>query len=186
LPEEVDEVILVVGYLAGKIKGYFGDSYAGRKIFYVEQRQLNGTGGAVHLAKDLLGDEFLVMMGDDLYMSKDIKKLMQHDVAILALEGSNPAAFASIRTDAEGNAVDIIEKPETQELSLTNTGAYKLKKDFFNYELVDGGKGEFWLPQTILKMRDKYDVVVEKATDWFPIGDPEALSKAQKIISKFI
>ncbi len=37
LPEEIDEVIIVVGYLGSVIQKHFGGFYKGKKILYVEQ-----------------------------------------------------------------------------------------------------------------------------------------------------
>src|SRR3990167_2487489 len=58
LPAEIDEVVIVVGYFRGKIKDYFGNSYGGRKIKYIEQGELLGTGFALFLAKPFLKDRF--------------------------------------------------------------------------------------------------------------------------------
>src|SRR5215212_8859235 len=67
LPEEVAEVIIIVGYLGSVIQRRFGGEYKGKKLFYVEQEELNGTAGALWHAKDILKDRFIVMMGDDIY-----------------------------------------------------------------------------------------------------------------------
>ena len=37
LPKEINEVILVVGYLSDQIKEYFGDEFMGRKVDYIYQ-----------------------------------------------------------------------------------------------------------------------------------------------------
>ena len=186
LPEGIDEVIFVIGYLGEKIKEYFGDAYAGKKISYVVQEKLNGTGGAVHLVKDLIKDDFLVMMGDDLYVKKDVARLMAHKFALLGLEVGNPKQFGIIMLDNKGDLVDVIEKPDISGPAFANIGCYKLNRNFFDYPLVSIGSGEYGLPQTLVQMRDRYDVAVEKATDWFAIGNPDNLKRAQEIIEKFI
>src|SRR5688572_19932255 len=61
LPPEVDEVVLVVNYLKDKIVGHFGDSWQGRKISYVEQTELRGTGDALSRCRAILSGKFLVM-----------------------------------------------------------------------------------------------------------------------------
>lgn len=185
LPEEVDEVILVVGYLRDQIQRYFGNEYAGKKISYVVQEKLEGSGAALHLAKDILRNDFLVMMGDDLYMKKDIERVMQHKLAVLGLEVEEPKRFGVIYFDEKNNLSDIVENPDIPAPALANIALYKLNKDFFNYPLVRIPNGEYGLPQTMIKMMDKHKIVVEKATGWFPIGNPEDLEKAQKIIEKF-
>lgn len=77
LPQEVSEVILVIGYLGDQIRSFFGEEYDGRKIRYVEQPEFNGTGGAVDLVKNMVNGKFLVVMGDDLYLKRDLEKLLQ-------------------------------------------------------------------------------------------------------------
>ncbi len=62
----VNDVILCVGYLADKIRDFFGDGQSlGIKIRYcVESERLLGTGGAVKQAQPMLADHFLVLNGD--------------------------------------------------------------------------------------------------------------------------
>jgi len=186
LPTEIDEVIFVVGYLGNQIKEYFGDFYAGKKISYVVQEKLNGSGGAVHLIKDLVRDNFLVMNGDDLYLKKDIENISKHELALLGLEITESNKFGVIEINQAGNLKKIIERGEVIETALANVGLYKLNKKFFDYPLVDIGNGEFGLPQTLAVMAKDFPVKVEKASDWFPIGDPQQLEKAQEEIEKFI
>jgi len=186
LPREIDEVVLVVGYLKERIMAHFGNSYDGRRIAYVEQKELDGTGGAINLARDILRGRFLVMMGDDLYAKKDIESVMKHDLAVLGLEVMDPERFGIIKTDDEGAVVDIVEKPKIPGPALANIGLYILNEDFFNYPLVGLGNGEYGLPQTMVQMKDKYMIYTEKASAWLPIGNPEDYKKAQEIIDKFI
>jgi NDP-sugar pyrophosphorylase family protein len=53
LPDEVDEYIIVIGYLGFQISSYVGSQYKGRRIHYVEQRCL-GTAGGLFSARSLL------------------------------------------------------------------------------------------------------------------------------------
>ena len=75
LPGTVTDIVLVVGYQGEQIRNFFGDTWQGRNIRYAEQKELNGTAGALWSAKDLLSGKFLVLMGDDLYDSSDIEKM---------------------------------------------------------------------------------------------------------------
>lgn len=186
LPAEIDEVIIIVNYLADQIKNYFGDEWEGRKIKYVFQKELNGTGGAVHACKDHLNDKFIVINGDDLFYKNDLEKLCREELAAMAYEVDDPSKFGVFKMDEEGNLLDIIEKPQTNENKLANIGAYALNKKFFDYDLVQITEKEFGLPQTLAKMTDKYKVKVIPTAHWFPVGNPEDLEKAQTEIKKFI
>jgi len=69
LPDEVKEVIVVIGYLGEQIRAYLGDSFRGRQIHYVVQEKLEGTAKALIEARHLLHGRFLVLMADDIYAS---------------------------------------------------------------------------------------------------------------------
>lgn len=186
LPSEIDEVIFVVGYLGNLIQQFFGNTYAGKKISYVVQEELNGTGGALELAKDFLAEDFLVMMGDDLYMRSDIERCLKNDLAVLGLEVDSPNKFGIIALNSQGNLQEIVEKPEIPGPALANIALYKLNKKFFDYPMTSIGNGEYGLPQALALMAKDYPVKVEKATGWMPIGSPEDLEKAGKVIHKFV
>ncbi|PIW92895.1 MAG: hypothetical protein COZ28_03735 [Candidatus Moranbacteria bacterium CG_4_10_14_3_um_filter_44_15] len=186
LPREISEVIIIVNYLADRIQNYFGDSFGGRKIKYVFQKELNGTGGALHACRDYLQDRFIVVNGDDLFYKKDLEKLCGENLAILACEVDDPRKYGVFKMDKEGNLIDIIERPQTKDLRLINTGAYALNKNFFDYDLVPITETEYGLPQTVAKMTDKYKVKIIPAEHWFSVGSPDDLEKAQTEIEKFL
>jgi NDP-sugar pyrophosphorylase family protein len=91
-----------------------------------------------------------------------------------------------IKVNRNGNMLDIVEKPKRWKEKLANAGMYVMTKKIFDYDLVPIGTGEFGLPQTLAKMSDKHKIKVEKATMWHPVGTPEDLLEAEKIIHKFV
>ena len=185
LPKEIDEIVFVIGYYGEHIMNHFKRYFNGRKITYVFQTNLNGTGGALFLAKSILKDKFLVMMGDDLYHKTDLKKLLKHDLAVLGREVEDSTKFGIIKTNSKGHMIEIVEKPKRSKDKLANTGVYILNKKIFDYDLVPIGGGEFGLPQTMAKMAKDHPIKVETATIWHAIGSPEDLAEAERIIHKF-
>ncbi len=186
LPKEIDEIIFVIGYQGDQIKKQFGEKYKGRKISYVEQKKLNGTGGAIHKAKKLLKGRFLVIYGDDLYHKEDIEEIMKYDLAILAKEIDDVTKFGILKIDKNGHLIDIVEKPKKSKSKLANIGLFVLNKDFFKYKLVSVGGGEFGLPQTLATMSREHKIKIIKAKHWHPIGHPEDIKSAEKNLCKFI
>lgn len=185
LPEEIDEVIFVINYLGKHIKKHFGEEWKGRKIKYVFQEELNGTGGALHTCKSLMREKFLVVMGDDLYYKKDLEKMLGEDLAILAQEVDDPSRFGVLKTDGNGKLIEIVEKPKMEGAGLVSTNAFVLTKKFFDYDLVSVSDSEYGLPQTLAVMAKDYPVKVMKTTRWMAVGRPEDLEKAQTEIEKF-
>lgn len=186
LPKCVKEVIFIVGYRNEDILSYFKRYFDGRRIIYVFQTNLNGTGGALHLARSVLRDKFLVVMGDDLYHKKDLAEMIKYDVAVMGYEVDDPSRFGVIRTNGNGTMADVIEKPKRSKSKLANVGVYVLNKKFFDYELAPIGGGEFGLPQTMAKMAKDHEIKVHRARAWQPIGSPEDLKKAEKVLNLFL
>lgn len=187
LPREIDEIIFVTNHLGEQIKDYFRDSYAGKKITYVFQEQINGTGAAVHECKDIVRDEFLVMYGDDLYAKDDIKKMLRHKFAVSAFRVEDPAPFGILICDEGGNLIDIVEKPHDNQSNLVFTGLAKLSKQYFDYPLVPVYNGtEFGLPQTMATMRKEFPIAIEIARIWKPLGKIEDIAEAEQSLQDFI
>ncbi len=183
LPEEVDEIILVVNYLKEQIINHFGDEFGGRRIKYVEQSKPLGTGHALHACKDLLGDRFLVLMGDDIYNAEDIKRCLQHKNCMLASEIRGSFSGGRIQLNSEGTLKNIKEGKHKRDISLVNAGFYIITKPFFDYKLFYApDKNEYYLPQTLVKMAKDYPVDIEKATEWIQISDLAGLKRAEKIL----
>ncbi len=185
LPPGIDEVILVVGYLKEKIMAHFGPAWRGRKISYVEQRELRGTGDALSLCRPYLAERFLVMNGDDLYAARDIAALAGYRLAILAKACDVPSRYGAFRTDAAGRLIDIIEGGQAPAGGLVNAGLYALDRRFFDYPLapIRDGK-EFGLPQTLVGMAKDHQIDVVPASFWLPIGYPADLDKATEYLEQ--
>lgn len=182
LPKEIDEVIFIIGYLGDQIRSYFGNEWQGRKISYVEQKELNGTAGAIHLAKDMVRGKFLVTMGDDLYHPSDLEKLSRHPIALLGYHTTNAASFGIVTVDAKNRLLGVVERPHGFTEGLVNTGAYVLNADFFKYGPVKITETEYGLPQTLVVMSRDIPVTVEVTTRWQPVGNPDDIAFAEQFL----
>jgi UDP-N-acetylglucosamine diphosphorylase / glucose-1-phosphate thymidylyltransferase / UDP-N-acetylgalactosamine diphosphorylase / glucosamine-1-phosphate N-acetyltransferase / galactosamine-1-phosphate N-acetyltransferase len=189
LPEEIDKVIIVINHLGDQIKKHFGNEWKGRKIEYVVQEELNGTGGAVYACKDHVSGKFMVVMGDDLYHRRDLlRNMLEYDLAILAYEIEDSTRFGILVTDENGNLTEIIEAPHAPGRALTSTNAFVLNEKFFDYDLVPAKTGsvEFGLPQTLASMAKDYPVKILTTDRWITLGFPKDIQKAEEALDKFI
>lgn len=185
LPTEIDEVVIVVGYLKERIREACGKRYGRLPIRYVTQQELCGTGDALWQAKRFLGEHFMVMMGDDLYGTEDMKRCLRHPLALLAEETRMPTRGAKVVTDAIGHLIEIKEGVDIAPGELRNAGLYILTSRIFEYPLVPIANGEFGLPQTIVKAADALSVSVVYATSWIPITTGEDVARAEAVFKKF-
>ncbi len=183
LPDEVDEVIIVIGYLGDVIRQYFGNEYNGKKMSYVVQEELNGTAGALWAAKELLRDRFILMMGDDLYGRSDIKNMLAQDFAIGGYPVHRRETGGEITKDANGNFDSILEERHFVEDGYVNTNLLMLRKELFDQELVRiPGKTEFGLPHTILPLSKKIGIPLVEVKKWFQITEPGDLTRAEEFV----
>jgi bifunctional UDP-N-acetylglucosamine pyrophosphorylase/glucosamine-1-phosphate N-acetyltransferase len=183
LPEEIDEVVLVIGYLGEQIKKHFGNNFAGKKIIYIEQKKLNGTGGALFLAKSLLKDKFLVMNGDDVYSKEDANRMIENGWSILAKKADGKVRGAKIVVSGSQTIKEIIENVELKTGDWNNAGMYVLGREIFNYPLVKIQNGEFGLPQTIALAAKDIPVRIMPAKRWLQVTCPEDIPKVEKLLA---
>ena len=178
LPDEIKEIVIVIGYLGDQIKDYFGDSHNGRKITYVEQGELDGTGGALMCAKDVLNERFLVLNGDDVYPTKDIEKMLKYPWAIGVKHFRTEMCGGLVVVDEHGMLKDIVEGKHADG-GFVNMGIYVLQKSFFDYPLTPKAEGsdEYGLPQQLmLAAKDvQVHVYTVESTGWRQYSCPEDL-----------
>lgn len=189
LPECVDEVIFVVGYLKKVIQNYFGENFVvgnkKYKISYIEQKTLDGTMGSLALCKDVLRDRFMVLMGDDIYSKTSLQDLLKYPLSILGIRSQAP--LGKIYKNEEGIYAGIkegmVESGYGEEY--TACGAYVLDKRIFDCEPVLVKEGEYGLPHTMLarwQQDPNFKVKVVETEEWINITSPESIELAEELL----
>ncbi len=184
LPKEVDEIIIVIGYQGGQIQAEIGEEYNGKTIRYVVQKELNGTAGALLSAKELLGERFLVMMGDDLYAKEDIANIAKLEWGVCVREVTKAEMGGEMLVNREGNFAGIREEKHFVERGLVNTGLYMLRHEIFGIEpvVVGGTSNELGLPHTLAVIAVHTPVPLMLATGWMQITTAEDLKRAESFV----
>lgn len=186
LPDEVDEVIVVIGYLGEQIRAYLGENFRGHKITYVVQKTLEGTAKALFEAKPFLNGRFLVLMADDIYAKADIQKCLAYEQAMLVYPQKRESPGGEIILDEKGALADVIERKSIPAGVLVGTNVFVLTPEFFTYEPVKlaDREGEWGLPQTVVRMSKDHFVAVVEATRWIKITTPEDLKTAERLLNE--
>lgn len=186
LPEQIDEVILVVGYKQEKIRDYFGNDFHGRKLIYVEQPEAHGTGDALVRARPFLnGEPFLLLYADDMYHPSDLAALAASEhPAVLVKEHDQPERFGVCHVSDEGFLLELAEKPEKPKSTLVNVGPNLLHHDIFDFDIGAPilSNGESNVPAHFTALAKKRPVRVIRARFWHAVGYPEDLAEAERTI----
>jgi bifunctional UDP-N-acetylglucosamine pyrophosphorylase/glucosamine-1-phosphate N-acetyltransferase len=184
LPDVVDEVIVIVGYLGEQIRNYLGDTFRGRNIKYVIQEKLEGTAKALWEAKPFIRGKFITLMADDIYAKADIEQCLEYDQAILVMKTDVEGPGGRVLLDKGGRLESVVEGKYNPKGALISTNVFVLTPAIFDYtpvKLTDR-EGEWGLPQTVSKMARDLPVAVVEATRWIKITTPEDLKIAEKLL----
>lgn len=179
LPSNTTEIVFVIGYLGDQIKEYFKDSYKGIPIQYIEQKEMNGTAGALWICQDILIGSFMILMADDIYGKEDLDKLSQtkpNEWALLAYPDKPGLCAGKIVKDTNGMLSKIYNDFDgTSSYNLTYTGACILTPEIFTRPIVPISSKEFGLPQSFTQFVDSKNIRVLEAENWIRITAPEDL-----------
>lgn len=179
----VDEVILVVGYKGSMIQKRFGSRYKGMGISYVWQKNQLGTAHAAKQAFVRLKGDFLLLHGDDLYDTRDIKKVLKKCPSMLLGKVRNPSQFGVVAT--KGALVkSITEKPKNPKGSLVNTGLYHLPVAVFRARIKKSKRGEYEFTDYVEQFAKKNNLFFFVTKNWIPLSNPASLQAASKAFKR--
>lgn len=185
LPSSIDELIIVTGYLEEKIREYCGDTFHGRKVTYIHQEEQKGTAHALWLCKDHLKGRFLFMFADDLHGLGDIARATSYSRSMLTFTTNTPEKFGIVVRHPDGTLAEMIEKPEHAPSNLASTGVMVLDDNIFKYDpYAVETKGEYYLTNVLQEYAKDYPMAVVEQNLWIPIGYPEDIEKAEKILTE--
>jgi len=136
----IKNFVIVVGYQKDQIIQFFkeGDNW-GVNIEYIEQKEINGTGGALSICEDSIKDDhFYLTWGDILVQNSvykevlDVFKRENQDYVMVANESDDPYRGAAVY-HKNNYCTGIIEKPSLgkSKSTLNNCGIFVFSKDIF-------------------------------------------------------
>ncbi len=95
---DIKKFIFVVGYKSEMVRNYFGN---GKKwnvsIEYVNQGKALGTAHAIGMVERFV-DDFIVLCGDTIFGTKDIKNIIKEEVSIGLFEVKNAEEYGIVET----------------------------------------------------------------------------------------
>lgn len=182
----IKDIALVVGYKKEKVIEFAKQN--GFDLKFIEQEKQLGTGHAVLLAKEWVGDsQFILAMGDNLCSAEDIKHLskISDDFAYVgAFKSTHPQDYGVLETHKTA-LVKIHEKPSHPKSNLINTGLYKFTPEIFEklINLKFSPRGELELTDAITNIATIGKArVYELKNYWIDMSVKEDLPAVEKKI----
>jgi len=177
--------IFIIGYKSEMVRDHFKDGKKWNvKIEYVNQGKPQGTGHAINMVKNFVNN-FIVLCGDTIFESNDIKKIIGKKSSIGIIKVKHPEEYGIIETKGK-KLIKIYEKMENPFSNIINAGVYHFEKNIFKY--IDKTKRstrcEYEITDSInMLVKDKTMEIV-KLQKWRDIVFPWHLIDANEEILK--
>ncbi len=189
---------VVIGHLGEMIEERYGRGESlGIEITYLRQDlSMYGTGRAVLLAKDLAGDEpLMVSYGDILIEPRNYQAMidlaLRRQTTVSSVNWmEDPTAGAAVYFSDDGFLERIVEKPPqgSSTTNWNNAGVYVFQPLIFDYlaKLNASPRGEYELTEAVRKMvTAEVPVQVHQITGyWKDIGTPEDVAAIRHLLEE--
>ena len=189
----IHEFIFIVGYLGEKIQEYVKQTYPDLKCHFVYQNERQGTGHAIELTKNIVGnDEVFVVLGDTI-CEYDVSAVIASEYSMLGVKKvDDPRNFGVAEIDEDGFISHVIEKPSIPKTNMALVGLYKIKETPILFECVHHlftqdikTLGEYNLTDALdcmIKRGAKFKSF--KVKNWFDCGKKETLLESNATLLK--
>lgn len=159
----VNEIIVVVGYMAEDIINMYGNAYSGVRIKYVIQWDQKGLVHAIDSARDVIGDsDFMLFLADEILVNPKHPQMIQKfsSEALFVLCGvitvddlsQISKTYSIIRNESDDRIYRLIEKPTRPMDNVMGTGNCMFKNKILEYipsTPINQKRGEKELPDLI-------------------------------------
>jgi glucose-1-phosphate thymidylyltransferase len=185
---QLEELIIITGHLKEKVELYVRENYDIPARF-IEQKVLDGTAGAVNLARPYVDGPVIVIFVDTLFDADlSIVQTTNADGIIWTKEVEDYQRFGVVVTDKQGFMTKIVEKPSTPISRRANIGLQYVKdwRTLFDgiahvLQSPPGKGGEFYLTDAFQYMVDKgKKLFVSEVGGWYDCGKVDTLLETNK------
>lgn len=190
----VTEFVFVIGYLGEKIQDYVAKTYPNLNYKLVLQNYRRGTGHAIWLTKDVVGDdEVMIVLGDTIcdYPLKDIISSKVSQIGVRKVD--DPRSFGVAELDSNDKVLKVVEKPLIPKSNMAMVGIYYIKETNTLFAALDKhldhqeqeNGGEYHLTNALQYMLDNgVQFNAFRVNNWFDCGKKETLLSTNAILLK--
>jgi glucose-1-phosphate thymidylyltransferase len=184
----VEELIVITGHLSEAVERYVRTHYDIPARF-VAQRTLDGTAGAVNLARPYVDGPVFIVFVDTLFEADlGIVRTAAADGIIWTKEVEDYQRFGVIVTDAQGYMTRIVEKPQEPISKLANIGLQYIAdwQTLFAgiahvFNQPPGKGGEFYLTDALQYMVDRgRRLLTAPVRGWYDCGQVDTLLETNR------
>jgi glucose-1-phosphate thymidylyltransferase len=187
----ITDFIFIIGYLGEKIKDYVKTNYPELNTHFVTQNERQGTGHAIEITKELVGDDQIFIVLGDTIAEYDVRKMIESPHSILAVKKvDDPRNFGVAEIDEEGIITRVVEKPSIPKSNMALVGIYKIIETQILFECLYKIQDNKERSYDNYNLTDALECMIQngaifhslKVDNWFDCGQKESLIASNAIL----
>lgn len=190
----VTEFVFVIGYLGEKIQRYIAKTYPNLNYTLVTQNDRRGTGHAIYLTKEAVGeDEVMIVLGDTV-CDYNVKEILSSSVSQIGVKKvDDPRSFGVAELGDNDKVLKVVEKPLIPKSNMAMVGVYYIKQTRQLFEAlskhlndrIDSEEGEYHLTNALEYMIEQgTHFQAFRVNNWFDCGKKESLLFTNAVLLK--
>ncbi len=190
----ITEFVFIIGYLGDKIQDYVNEHYSDLHCEFVLQNDRLGTGHAIEITKNLVGDEEVIIVLGDTIAEYDVLEVVNAPHSILCVKRvDDPQSFGVAELEEDGDKIlRVVEKPSIPKTNLALVGIYKIKETKLLFECLEAQQEALKGVYETFSLTDALDLMIQKGVQfkavkvkhWFDCGKKESLLESNAILLK--
>ncbi|MBA2248794.1 MAG: NTP transferase domain-containing protein [Chitinophagaceae bacterium] len=189
----INDFVFIVGYLGEKIQDYINDKYPDLTCHFVYQNIRKGTGHAINLTREIVGDDDIFIALGDTICEYDINEVLASPYSMLGVKKVNdPRNFGVAEIGDTGFINKVVEKPAIPKSNMALVGLYKIKDTSFLFNCLNN------IITNDIKSHDEFNLTDAlecmilagakfkpfKVENWFDCGKKESLLESNATLLK--
>jgi len=189
----INDFVFIIGYLGEKIQDYVKDKYPQLNAHFVQQNERHGTGHAINLTKEIIGDdEILIVLGDTI-AEYDVKEILSTPYSMLGVKKvDDPRNFGVAEIEEDGFVHRVVEKPAIPKSNMALVGVYKIKETGFLFSCIQKIIAADIKSYDEFNLTDALECMIQngvkfqpfKVQNWFDCGKKETLLESNATLLK--
>ena len=189
----INDFIFIIGYLGEKIQDYVKAEYPALTCHFIQQNERQGTGHAIELTKEIVGnDEVFIVLGDTI-AEYDVKAVLNSPNSMLGVKKvDDPRNFGVAEIEDDGFISRVVEKPAIPKSNMALVGLYKINDSNYLFNCIEKIIASDIKTNDEFNLTDALECMIQsgvkfsafKVQNWFDCGKKDTLLESNAILLK--
>lgn len=189
----ITDFVFIIGYLGEKIQDYVTLKYPELNCSFITQNERFGTGHAIDLTRQIVGEEELLIILGDTIADYDLKLVLDSPNSMLGVKKvDDPRNFGVAEINDANMVHRVVEKPSIPKSNMALVGVYKIKETALMFECIQKLRDNNIRSYNEFSITDALECMIQqgvqfqafKVSNWFDCGKKETLLESNAILLK--